>query len=296
MRNPQLRRDLLVESKLRKVQKKSISEDITEQIMDLIASGDLAPGQRLPTERDLCINFGASRSSLREALRCLSIVGVLDAGVREGTSVAVNGDKFLGKVMEWRLITEKHEIVGLMDVRKALEGLSASSAATRATDGDIQTLEQILARTKKAANDPKMFSALDLEFHIELANVSGNAVLRDLVSMIRSQLARVLTRVLLLPNALPLSYEEHSKIVQAIKRRDPQAAKEAMENHLQLAVERYRAYNDSPTLAMGVDVRMPRSPKTIRTEKKNSSNKNQSPIASTNGRAPSSRNVKAARA
>lgn len=246
MGSSRVRQDLLVESKLRKVQKTSISEDIAQQIMDLIANGDLKPGQMLPTERDLCLNFGASRSSLREALRCLSIVGVLNARVGEGTSVAVNGEKFLGKVMEWRLVTEKHEIVSLMEVRKALEGLSASSAARRATKENIETLEQLLVEMKRATNDPKAFGVLDLEFHIELAKASGNSLVRDLVSMIRSQLARALTKVLPLPNALPLSYQEHSAVVEAIKREDPTAANEAMQEHLRRAIQRYNAQSEAP--------------------------------------------------
>src|SRR5580692_9664549 len=99
-----------IKSKIRPIKKTSISDEIVDQLLALIASGDLKPGQRLPSERELCKNFNAGRSSLREALRCLSIVGVLTARVGEGTSVSKNGGKFLGKIVEWRIITEKHDI------------------------------------------------------------------------------------------------------------------------------------------------------------------------------------------
>ena len=102
-----------IESKIRPVVKTSISDEIVEQIITLISRGDLKPGQRLPSERELCKNFGAGRSSLREALRCLCIVGVLNARVGEGTSVAVDGAKFLGKIVEWRVMTEQHDIENL---------------------------------------------------------------------------------------------------------------------------------------------------------------------------------------
>src|ERR1700733_10323505 len=115
MRELQLARGKTVESKIRRVTKVSISEEIAQQIMDLIANGDLKPGQRLPSERELCKDFGAGRSSLREALRCLCIVGVLTARVGEGTSVALDGNKFLGKIVEWRVITEQHDIENLME-------------------------------------------------------------------------------------------------------------------------------------------------------------------------------------
>lgn len=237
-----------VQSKLRKVAKISISEEIAQQIMDLIASGDLKPGQRLPSERDLCKTFGAGRSSIREALRCLSIVGVLNARVGEGTSVALDGGKFLGKIIEWRLITEKHDIENLLEVRIGLEGVSAANAAEHASRREIESLQEILIRMKEAVQDRKLFAALDLEFHLALAKASGNALVIDLVSMIRSQLERGLSKILLLPNAIPLSVREHLAILDAVKRRVPEAARAAMHAHLQAALHRYRetGYEDVP--------------------------------------------------
>ena len=136
--------------------------------------------------------FGASRSSLREALRCLSIVGVLNARVGEGTSIAKDGGKFLRKIMEWRLISENHDIESLFEVRKALEGVSAANSAIHATPQDIEKARRLLTQMKSALKDKMAFAVLDLEFHITLASASGNAVLSDLISVIRSQLARTL--------------------------------------------------------------------------------------------------------
>ena len=228
-----------VESKIRRVTKISISEEIAKQIMDLISNGDLKPGEHLPSERELCINFGASRSSLREALRCLSIVGVLNARVGEGTSVAVDGGKFLRKIIEWRLITERHDIENLLEVRIALEGVSAANTALHGSPEDIEKLRKILARMKKALKDEKAFAALDLEFHVTLANASGNILISDLISLIRSQLVRALHKVLILPHALPLTHKEHTAIFEAIERHDAEAAREAMHVHLEGHLRRY---------------------------------------------------------
>src|SRR5580698_8259699 len=136
------------QAKIRRVTKLSISEDIAQQIMDLIANGDLKAGQRLPSERELCKHFGAGRSSLREALRCLSIIGVLNARVGEGTSVASDGGKFLGKIIEWRLITEKHDIENLLEVRSALEGVAAANVALLGKKEDIDKFEKLIAHMK----------------------------------------------------------------------------------------------------------------------------------------------------
>jgi len=239
MKSQELSRTRKVQSKIRPVTKISISEEIAQQIMDLISRGDLKPGQRLPSERELCKNFGAGRSSLREALRCLSIMGVLNARVGEGTSVALDGGKFLGKIVEWRLITEKHDIENLLEVRIALESVAAAKVATFASKEDIAKIEDLIEKMGASANDAKRFAALDLEFHITLAKASENALLFDLISMIRGQLVRGLSKVLLLPHALTLSLKEHTAIAQAIKKGNPEGAQKAMQAHLGAALKRY---------------------------------------------------------
>ena len=232
--------------KARPIQKSSISDDIVQQIMQQISAGNLVPGQRLPSERELCKRFDAGRSSLREALRCLSIMGVLTARVGEGTSVATDGGKFLETVMQWRFITEKYDIKNLMELRIALEGFSAACGAERATDEDIASLQELISRMEESVKDPKRFGVFDLNFHLAIARASKNQVLFDLVSVIRGQLARALSAVLVLPYARPRSIEEHTAILAAIKRRNPEAARKAMQAHLEAAIKRYNSAQTTP--------------------------------------------------
>jgi GntR family transcriptional repressor for pyruvate dehydrogenase complex len=238
--SPRVSRVQPIEPQFRRVNKISISEDIAQQILDLISSGKLVPGQRLPSERELCKNFGAARSSLREALRGLSMIGVLTARVGEGTSVAADGGKFLGKIMEWRLITEKHDIENLLEVRIALEGVAAANMALHGTEADIAKLGALLAKMKSSVKDKKQFAAFDLEFHVTLAKASGNSLLFDLICMIRNQLVTALDK-LLLPHVRPLTYKEHAVIFQAIERRDAKSASDAMHVHLESSLARHRA-------------------------------------------------------
>jgi GntR family transcriptional repressor for pyruvate dehydrogenase complex len=244
-----------MKSKIRRVTKISISEEIAKQIMDLISNGDLKAGDRLPSERELCEHFGASRSSLREALRCLSIVGVLNARVGEGTSVAPDGEKFLRKIIEWRLITERHDVENLLEVRMAVEGLSAAKTAINGTPKDIEALQGILARMKSSLDDEKAYAALDLEFHITIANASRNTLVSDLIALIRGQLVKALHKVLLLPHALPITHKEHTAIVKAIERRDAEGARKAMHAHLEGHLKRYTDANKDAPAAHDVPAR-----------------------------------------
>jgi GntR family transcriptional repressor for pyruvate dehydrogenase complex len=222
-----------VGSKIRPIRKVSIAEEIAKQIMDLISSGTLRPGQRLPAERELCEHFGASRPSLREALRGLAIVGVLDARVGDGTSVALNGGVFMRKVMELRMITEKHDIDNLLDVRLALEVMSAARAARNANEENLNELRELIAKMKACGTNETQFARLDAEFHVVIAKASGNTMILDLVSMIRSQLIRALTNALRSPNAIWHSNEEHITLLNAIERHDPDASRAAMLAHLE---------------------------------------------------------------
>jgi GntR family transcriptional repressor for pyruvate dehydrogenase complex len=168
------------------------------------------------------------------------MIGVLTARVGEGTSVAADGGKFLGKIMEWRLITEKHDIENLLEVRIALEGIAAANVARDGTEADIARLATLLSKMKSAVKDKKQFAALDLEFHVTLAKASGNSLLFDLISMIRNQLVTALDK-LLLPHVRPLTYKEHAAIVAAIQQRDADRARDAMHTHLQSSLVRHRA-------------------------------------------------------
>lgn len=95
-------------------------------------------------------------------------------------------------------------------------------------------------RWKNATEDKKRFAALDLKFHFYVAAASENLLLFDLVSTIRNQLEKTINRVLPLPNAMPLSLKEHMTIVDAIARRNPEKAREAMQHHLNATLKRYR--------------------------------------------------------
>ena len=102
-----------------------------------------------------------------------------------------------GQDHEWRLITEKHDIENLLEVRIALEGIAAANVARDGSQADMAKLGTLLAKMKSSVKDKKQFAALDLEFHVTLAKASGNSLLFDLICMIRNQLVTALDKLLL---------------------------------------------------------------------------------------------------
>jgi GntR family transcriptional regulator, transcriptional repressor for pyruvate dehydrogenase complex len=240
MRSEDTKRRGHVALKLRPIQKSSISDDIVQQIISLISKGQIKAGERLPPERELCVTFAASRSSVREALRCLSIMGVLTARAGEGTSVAMDGSKFIETVLHWRMSTEQHDIEDLMEVRIALETITAARAARNSKSAHVDKLTNLVNKMEEAINDASRFAALDMEFHLTLAEASNSKLILDLVSVIRGQLERGVAKVLQLPDAIPLSLEEHRAVLNAVIAQNANLASAAMKSHLDSAVLRYR--------------------------------------------------------
>ena len=118
--------------------------------------------------------------------------------------------------------------------------MAAANVARECNQTTLAKLELIVDRMRDTLSEPKQFTSNDLDFHVAIAEASGNKLLWDMIMMIRSQLAHGMSRVLLLHHAIPLSYDEHAKILQAIRRHDPAAARQTMQAHLNAALTRYR--------------------------------------------------------
>ena len=129
---------------MRPVQRTSVSDEIIAQIMDLIERNVLKPGDRLPPERELCKRFQVGRSSLREALRSLSMMGLLDGRVGEGTFVCDKG-QYVERALQWGFLLDGKKLQDLSETRMMLESQNAYLAAERATAEDLAAIADTLA-------------------------------------------------------------------------------------------------------------------------------------------------------
>ena len=132
--------DGLAASAMRPVHRNSLSDEIVEQLTGLISRGVLKPGERLPSEKELCLKFGVGRTTIREALRSMAVMGILNGRVGEGTFVSVDGQKYLEKTLQWGLLIDRKSVNDLVETRLMLESQTAYAAAARATEENLLVL------------------------------------------------------------------------------------------------------------------------------------------------------------
>jgi GntR family transcriptional regulator, transcriptional repressor for pyruvate dehydrogenase complex len=226
-----------VVEKITPVSRTSLSDGIVQQIIDLISRNVLKPGERLPSERDLCKQFDVGRTSLREALRSLSVMGMLDVRLGEGTFVSTDSNKYLEKTLQWGLLLNPKVIDDLVETRLFLEGQTAYLAAQRATAENLQEIEQTIRGMEESLNVAEKFLEYDLQFHLAVARATQNSILSYLLSTTRVHLQEWIKNNLSVPRKYKQSSPEstvrdHKKVFQALRKRKPKQARTAMTEHI----------------------------------------------------------------
>ena len=223
---------------MRPVIRTSLSDEIVEQIIDLISRDVLKPGERLPSERELCKKFGVGRTSLREALRSLAVMGILDGRVGEGTFVSNSNKKYLEKTLQWGLLLDRKKVEDLIETRLMLESQTAFLTAQRATTQNLKEIRQTLQGMEESIDQPQRYLEFDLRFHLLIARATQNSILYNLLSMTRGYLQEWIKENLTerstakLGTRAALSLREHKKILQALRKGRAEEARQAMTEHI----------------------------------------------------------------
>ncbi|HEU4382576.1 MAG TPA: FadR/GntR family transcriptional regulator [Anaeromyxobacteraceae bacterium] len=218
---------------LRPVRKTRVFEDVARQIQRLVADGALKPGDRLPPERELAERFGVSRGSVRDAIRTLEIAGLVAVRQGEGNVVADVSPESLASPLASVLVRKREVIADLIDVRKMLEPALAARAARRATAEEIARLEEILRRQRARVLRGESTIEEDSEFHSVVAHAARNGVILKVLDVLMDLLKETRTRSLQVPGRLQRSLAGHRRVLEAIRRRDPDAAERAVRRHLE---------------------------------------------------------------
>lgn len=221
-------------SMLKPVSRVTLGEQVAAQLSDQIAEGRWKPGEKLPSESELCFAMNIGRSTLREALKALAFVGMVQMRPGEGTYVIEGSGLLIERIMARGLLKTDKELQDVGEVRLLIEGESAALAAERAGPGDLEKLNALMEEmTASLTGAGREFVDLDVEFHMAIAQGAGNQMLYELLSPIRGVLKEWISKSQELPGIKENAHQQHAKILAAIRRREPDKAKHAMRAHLQ---------------------------------------------------------------
>jgi GntR family transcriptional repressor for pyruvate dehydrogenase complex len=220
-------------SQFRAVRKGRRYEEIADQIQQLILKGVLKPGDRLPPERELAVKLGVGRSSLRDAIRTLEVMGILEPRQGHGTVVREPSAEALVVPLTNVLMRKREMIAELLDVRRMIEPALAARAAKNATPEEIAHLEDILKRQEDRVRRGEPAIEEDDEFHYAIARAARNGVVLKVLDVLMDLLRESRARSLQVPGRKNKSYAGHRRVLLAIQRRDGAAAESAVRKHLQ---------------------------------------------------------------
>jgi GntR family transcriptional regulator, transcriptional repressor for pyruvate dehydrogenase complex len=225
----------------RRIERPRVKDLALEQLKQYILSGAVDLGQRLPSERDLAELLGVGRNSIREALKVLETVGLIESRVGEGTFITSQPGASIGRTIGLSLAWWGGAIVEIHGARQIIEVETARVAAERADAADLRELAEQIERMEQA-KEIKTYLAADMNFHRRLGQATHNAIVANISDQLISLLEEVLQEAH--GDMLDLTTEgtaTHRVVYEAVARRDGESASEAMRQHLQFSSELWRA-------------------------------------------------------
>jgi len=216
------------------VQTSRLYEQIVQQIEESILNAQLKAGDQLPPERELAQQFGVSRTAVREAVKALREKGLVEAYSGRGTFVTNGTSQAMRQSLDWLIkIGEPGNLAQLEEVREILEPDIAALAATRADEQHLATMREAVELMDRSRQDPDTYIEADLDFHLSLAEAAANPIILSLIDSIVGLLREQRMRIFRIEGGPERGQHHHKRILEAVERRDSQAAREAMRAHLQ---------------------------------------------------------------
>ncbi len=220
------------------IRPKKISEEIVAQIKLLISEGELKPGERVPSERELANLLGVSRPSVREAIMVLEAMGLIESRQGGGTFVRSLTETTLADPLTSLVEKNPKMLHALAEVRMGLETWSAYLAAQRATDEEIATMRELVAEMERQAANGGWDAEVDTRFHYAITMATHNTiqlhVLNTIHGLFHTTIMVALTEFYRKEGYIEMLLRHHQKILERIAARDPEGARAAMTEHLEL--------------------------------------------------------------
>ena len=231
----------MVSPRFKPIKQEKISTKIAEQIKSLIKEGDLKPGDALPPERELVKVFNVSRASLREALNSLAGMGFLEMSQKHRTIVKSLVAGRMTEPLHLLIKDDNQTVFELIEVRKAIETWNAYHAAQRATGNDFTRLEKSIESMRSKIEQRISVVKDDADFHLAIAEATHNKIQTHLMFSIYDLLKESLGGYY---ESIKMQdiYDQHCKVVEAIKKRDPDLASRRMHEHLDYVESRVKEF------------------------------------------------------
>lgn len=209
-----------------------LPERIAERLLSLIAERQLKPGDKLPSERDLAAMMQVSRPALREALRGLAMMKIVEIRQGSGTYVASLKPELLVEHLEFVFSLDDSTFTELLEARTMLEPSIVAAAALNATEAELAEIGACLERAAVSVRDPGLFLAADLELHQKITAAAHNQIIGRFMETLSRLGSASRSRTVSLQGMREQSLQDLKAIVAALLRRDPEAAADAMRKHL----------------------------------------------------------------
>lgn len=223
----------------RRLHRSSLPQLVADELLGDLERGVIRRGQTLPPESELATQYGISRAVVREALKTLQAQGLVEVVNGVGSVVLPMSATPLAQYFSFAARLRDVSVLELIEVRRGLEGEAASLAATRATPRDLAELEGLVVSMGESLSDPSAFSDFDTAFHVSIARATNNQVLVHLVEAIRVPLRRSVEAGFanwMRTGDVAKVHEIHANVLDAIRRRDPAGAAQAMIEHFEQAM------------------------------------------------------------
>jgi GntR family transcriptional repressor for pyruvate dehydrogenase complex len=217
---------------------RSPSSAVTHRLLELLLGESMRPGDRLPGERRLAEDLGVGRSAVREAISALEVLGIVETRSGSGTYLRSGTSELLPSTLSWSLLLDQERTAELAVVRSALERSAAELAAAHRTDAQAEQLLELVRKQRAASEDPERYVEADIAFHRELAVISGNKLLEEILATTRTLLRVWFENAVDRQEDIDAAIAEHTAIAEAISAGDVSAVSAAMRTHMTTASER----------------------------------------------------------
>lgn len=217
---------------MNKIKKFNIDELVVKQVLEWIETQEYKPGDKLPSENELAKRLGVGRHALREGLGRLIHIGILESKNGVGTFVKSSCNKSLYSAFNPFLLVGDFTKSEIYEVREVIEPFAAKLAALRVDNEDIEKLIKANEEMERELDNYELFVEKNVQFHILLAQFSGNQLLALLLRTFRELIDKSIKKVPVIPGSLRKSVNDHYKIIEMLKEKDGENAAKAMLEHL----------------------------------------------------------------